>query len=548
MLHGGEIVVPQDIAAAGKGMSGRVAAWIERFQQKEMGPSGVMGKWYDSMFGNSILPDIWNSIRGMMVGIEGESEATMKQTASATEAIDEDSKSFWDKLKFWNYLGDIWGCIKDFFGGIGRALAGIFDGIELPDINIGEIMGSIGKKLGEIYDSIMSFFTETIPQWYDNAIAYIKSLPGRLFSGAVNAGKFIWECMKRVWEIVEGFWGMLGNWWDNTIDFIKNLPGNIISGAINAGAFIGACFKRAWGAVSGFFTNTVFPWLGDTAASIGRAAVSAWGYVGNVAGTVADCFGRAKDATVNFFKNTLPGWASSAASGISAGISRLGGIGSSIWSGVTSAMSSARSAITGAIAGWGKSILNWRPFSAFGNLASGHLIYPAAVKTVVPAGGGWIVDPFEEDIPPEDPEKDPEKDPGKDPGKGPGKDPRKDPGGTSTGPQGDSGDYSSGSYWDDPDPEPSKPSPSRATDWNDSPMDNYDMSWDNFGSIGRGGYRGASRRTSSVMRIRTGPSYNQRSTRILNVQINSNLSVAEIVDDIDRLESMTEASFFNGVM
>ena len=36
MLHGGEMVIPQDIAAGAKGMGGRVAAWIERFQQKEL--------------------------------------------------------------------------------------------------------------------------------------------------------------------------------------------------------------------------------------------------------------------------------------------------------------------------------------------------------------------------------------------------------------------------------------------------------------------------------------------------------------------------------
>ena len=68
-----------------------------------------------------------------------------------------------------------------------------------------------------------------------------------------------------------------------------------------------------------------------------------------------------------------------------------------------------------------------------------------------------------------------------------------------------------------------------------------------FGNVG-GGSRRASRRASRTMRINSGPRYNNRSTRILNVNIHSSLSVADIVNDIERLESMNEASFFNGVM
>jgi len=87
MLHGGEIVVPQDIAAGARGMGGRVAAWIERFQQKEMGPGGVISKWYDEMFGHSIIPEMWGNIRGLFEGIESEAETTSRQVAGATSDI-----------------------------------------------------------------------------------------------------------------------------------------------------------------------------------------------------------------------------------------------------------------------------------------------------------------------------------------------------------------------------------------------------------------------------------------------------------------------------
>jgi len=160
MAMGSGMVVPQNMAAEGEGFGGRVAAWIQRFNQKEMGPGGVMERWYDQMFGGSILPDIWTNIRGFFGGIETETASISKQVASATE--EGDQKSFWEKLKFWEYLPGILGKVKDFFTGLGGKLKDFFT-FDIPGIDLGDTANLVGACLSRAGSAIGNFFTDTLP-------------------------------------------------------------------------------------------------------------------------------------------------------------------------------------------------------------------------------------------------------------------------------------------------------------------------------------------------------------------------------------------------
>lgn len=477
MLHGGEIVVPQDIAAAGKGMSGRVAAWIERFQQKEMGPSGVMGKWYDSMFGSSILPDIWNNIRGLMVSIEGEADTAGKNVASSSASIDEDNKGFWASLKIGETLGNIWGNIKEFFKGIGESLGNFWDSLPIPEIDFGGVMNTIGEKFGQVKDAIMSFFTETIPQWYNNTIDYLWSLPGRFWNTMTNVGSNVGEFMGRVWDAIKSFFtDTIPRWFGNVISSLAGLGSSIISGTMNVAGTIGSFFQLIWEKVSGFFTDTVFPWLGNAAMSVVNAAKSAWGSIGDVAASIKGYFTDAYNAIKDWFKYTLPSFAWAGLSKIWDITRNFWNFGEDVWNSIKDALSSAYNAIKETILGWGRAVKQWIPFLSFGNTlnlqsdsykgSGGSTMYPGAVKTVAPA--------------------------------------------------------------------PSQGKSSYGNIWDYGGDDDYGY-W-HYGNSGRG--NGST----------SGRVYNNESTRIMNIQVSSNMSVAEIVNDIDRLESMNEASFFNGVM
>ena len=247
MLHGGEIIVPQDIAAGASNFGGRVASWIERFQQKEMGPGGVLSKWYDEMFGHSIIPDMWGNIRGLFQGIETEASAVHRQVGSSTKSIEDDQSSFWDKLKFWEWIGDGWKTIMDCLKMIGGKIKDFFTfDISIPNpMNID--WAGLWGKIGEVKD--------TVEDWFVNAFDWIMPpLPKVDISWSV-----IWDCMKLAGAYVWGFfsdpnqtgsipWAAVKAW-----NGIKSIPGI----AVNLGSIIKDCFNMVKNHVVGFFTNSI---------------------------------------------------------------------------------------------------------------------------------------------------------------------------------------------------------------------------------------------------------------------------------------------------
>ena len=261
MLHGGEIIVPQDIAADSDRFGGRVAAWIQRFQQKEMGPGGVMERWYDQMFGNSIIPEMWNNISGLFTNIQRESQTAATRTEQDAGVIDEDNKSFWDKFKFWGNWGEIWDNIKtkviewkDKFWE--KLFGGDEEEEELPEVE--EPSGpTLSERLGNLRDKV--------GEWYQNLEIPIPFFPSKKID--VSA---IGDCIGAAFGYV---WGVFTD---------PNQDGSIPNRAISAYNSI-----KAWGAEK-------------------------WQGLKDLGGLLIDCIKRIPEWIGTFFKETVPGWLSSA--------------------------------------------------------------------------------------------------------------------------------------------------------------------------------------------------------------------------------------------
>jgi len=243
-LHGGEIVIPQDIASGAKNMGGRVASWIERFEQKEMGSGGVIAKWYDEMFGNSIIPKMWGDIRGLFQGIESESETVGRQVTSSTTNIEADQKGFWSKLKFWEQMGEGWGKIKDCFNLIKDKIFDFFtfdiDFPGIPSIDWDSLMSKLGDVGTAIKDWSKGLWDWVMPDLPEIDISW---------SG-------IWDRMKSVGTVVQEFftktlWGGV----KTAFDGLTAAAGSVGSFTINIGSGIKDCFIAAKDSVIGFFTS-----------------------------------------------------------------------------------------------------------------------------------------------------------------------------------------------------------------------------------------------------------------------------------------------------
>lgn len=115
MLHGGELVVPQDIVSQlsstggsinsgffggilnkTKDMAQAVKNYIVRFNQTDLGPGGALGEWTDEMVGNSILRNTWDSIKSFYSGIEDEARTTESVVASNIGKIVDDMQESFD--------------------------------------------------------------------------------------------------------------------------------------------------------------------------------------------------------------------------------------------------------------------------------------------------------------------------------------------------------------------------------------------------------------------------------------------------------------------
>jgi len=304
--------------------------------------------------------------------------------------------------------------------------------------------------------------------------------------------------------------------------------------------------------------------------AVSEAADGIFTKSGEIIRDVKSYIGRAYDNAVywvgNFFKYSVPDWIYDRVDDVKKIFDELPSFN---LDGISAGLKSIHTAIQDRMKIWGFSI-GETPLQQFGSLTTGYdpSGYPGAVKIIKPfinwftkkRCGGPGQPPCEKPCPPTQPgcpgyvrppiHEDPdttegEGEPPVDGGGGGKGDSKDDPTPDEIAQEqadisevsgfegGDYGSYNSDTgQMDD-------------TDWDASWGDPDDF-WQ-FGNVG-GGSRRASRRASRTMRINSGPRYNNRSTRILNVNIHSSLSVADIVNDIERLESMNEASFFNGVM
>ena len=522
MLHGGEMVIPQDIAAGAKGMGGRVAAWIERFQQKEMGPGGVINKWYDEMFGNSIMPKMWGDIRGLFQNIEDETGAVGRSVETSTGDINKDQSSFWSKLKFWEKISEGWGAIKDCLNLVKDKIFGFFDwNISLPSLPNIDWSGLMGK-LGEVSGKITGWIAEAV----DFAIP---DVPKPNFSWGA-----IWSCMSTIGSSIAGFF-------TNTVpNALENAAKGILGGLISAGKFLAnlpgkiiTCLWDVAKTVGGFFWNTIPDKIMDTVRNIAGWSPN-WGSVWtSITSKLGELVGKVKDKAIEIAK----------------------GIGGGVWSFLTGNQ-------------FGRLSGNYRPPRRAGLGGPSGDFVPGGdtgQDTGKPGGDG-----------------DSDDDPGGDDG-GRGDGQVINIGGNQVSTKGESRGQNAGGlgpavFEVDMGSLSSRAGGDRAGEagyggsggrsWGaQAPAVYYEDTstiegalTTNLGTIGRSGtyYVAPTRMIASGLHARGrtfgrlnggggGGGGTAIANRVVNISISSNQSVADIVKDVERLQTMDEASFFNSV-
>ena len=526
MLHGGEMVIPQDIAAGAKGMGGRVASWIERFQQKEMGPGGVINKWYDEMFGNSIIPKMWGDIRGLFQGIQGETEVVGRSVAATTGDIESDQESFWSKLKFWEYIGDGWKLIKDCFNLVKDNIIDFFTfSINLPSVpkidwgGLAAKLGAVGDKLAAWGAKIIDF---VVPDFIAPKIDF-----GALVAKLGNVSSAIFS------------------WMADVVDFvIPDFPRPYFSwGAI------WDCLKSVGSAIGGFFTRTIPNALVSAYNGVIGGVASAGRFLWNLGGTVISYLGYVGSAVKGFFTTTIPGKIFDAYDTITGWAPSLGGLGDSIKGALNAIGSAVRSAVGKLTAGI-RGIWSWTGL-AFGRLRGSGSIAgrprpggagrprPGGVGRPRPGGAGSLGD-FTGG--------------GDDTDTGGGDDT-----GDDTGEIGDDvGDGVVVTTGDGEVTTSGEAASSRVATGNPW-MTEEDIDVLQSGTFGKSGTyytrpttmiaSGIHSRGRAFGRLgsRRGGGGIAVANRTVNISISSNQSVADIVKDVERLQTLDEASFFNSV-
>jgi len=545
-----------DTAGGSINFSDKVADWIKRFQQKEMGPGGVMERWYDQMFGGSIMPDIWGNIRGFFGDIETETGSISSRVTSDSDELEADRKGFWSKLKFWEYIPEIWGKIKDFFADIAKKLLEFFT-FDIPLIDLGDSAATVAACFGRAKNAVVNFFTNTIPNaarkaaegiagaavWVWGSAGTVISIIGSAFAlagqavwhffssilpgWAVSAGKAIAGAAVWVWGgiswVAEKIWAGLKiageAIWHFFTEIIPNWAGQA-AGAIAAAAvwvwggvsaiagFIWDKLKLAAGAVKGFFTDTLPGWAYDAYIAVWGAVQSIASFVTGIAGLIGRYLGYALSSVKEFFTDTLPGWAYDAYLAIWGAVqgiaSFVSGIGSLIGRYIGYAVSAVKTFFTETLTGWaydgylktfnaiqGVGSIVWTALGNIGNYvrwakdAVANFIKGLwdDIKSVPGKVGGWL-NPFDQF------------------------------GNTSS----NSGLYQFG---------------------------NSVGSAGTMHAFGSGG--GGPRRVMPMPPGMMSGNGGVTSNRVVNVNITSSLSIHDIVRDVERLDSIQEAAFFNTV-
>lgn len=161
---------------------------------------------------------------------------------------------------------------------VGRALAAFF--------------GAIGSGVVTAISAVGSFFTDTIPSWFDSVVGFFQSLPTRISDGLSSLG----EMMR----------GLVADAVRGVVDFVAEQIGRLVGFFISLPFLIG----QAISAIPGVFTDVVnfFSGLGA-----------------RVRGMVADVASSIGDAFKNGFE-MAKGWVLSGINAVTSFIGRLPGI------------------------------------------------------------------------------------------------------------------------------------------------------------------------------------------------------------------------------
>lgn len=299
----------------------------------------VIGSRIESIFG--ILEGVIDFIAGLFSG----------DWERVWQGVQEIFGGIWEMII--NSSREIWITIQELFGEQIEALVEWFK--ELPGKitdALSDLGESIKQTLSNAWDSIVAFFTESIPAFFENIGTWLSELPEKImyWLGYVLTSIIAWNADMITWvaenipvlidNIVTFFSELPGKIWDwlleviakiiawnvdmttkaieagsdfieGVIDFIKELPGEIWDWLLNTitkvASFIVKFKKKATDAGEGFFDNIVdaITDLPEKMAEIGGQIVSGiwkgisggWDWlVGQVKNLATSLFKGAKDA------------------------------------------------------------------------------------------------------------------------------------------------------------------------------------------------------------------------------------------------------------
>ena len=509
---GPRIVMGNSMAGGGEDFSGKVGAWIQRFQQKELGPGGVMDKWYDEMFGNSILPDIWNNIGGFFGSIESETGTVSSKVSSELATSAAERTSFWDKLKFWEHFPAIGSKIMEFFTGMSEKLVE-FVTFDIPGVNLGGAIGLIGACFARAGGAVSTFFTETIPNVARSAASGISAAARWTWGSGVKAEEWTTEKLESakntVWrffsETLPDFGSMVLGY---VIEKAKDIKDAVVGVATTVGGAVWDKVYPVYDAVRNFFMDTIPEYALKAYNGVLGFIGNAGSFAANITENTVGALGSAKDATAYFFTDTLPWMITQVGYEIQDKIWDIRMWGSEIYQGVLDEIVNMKNKI----AGWYKQVEE--------NIE-------AAIKAVQQKMGLAGLTIFGQSV-------------------------LKTFGGSREKDTSDDNQYTHGSHASANRPNsvtvrsqreninPHEQTSVSYRPFNTNPHEQTRMF--HFGGSNGGGPRVVMGNPGSMQQ-----GGGAVSNRQVNVTINSSLSVNDIVRDVERLESMNEAAFFNTI-
>ena len=180
-------------------------------------------KWYDAMFGNSIVPDTFATIKGMYGNVANEASTTGKEVAG------ESGKN--QKKGMFRSLVD---CLK----GLGKSVGTFIAGLGVPQIPLPKFsppsIDTIKDCLKKGAAAVGGFFTETLPgmgkKIVDGIVSGAASIGGAILSS--KPAQFIISCSKKAYNAFQDWWGGVKDWFNNAGDNLEKESANQRTGSL----------------------------------------------------------------------------------------------------------------------------------------------------------------------------------------------------------------------------------------------------------------------------------------------------------------------------